>query len=289
MIPLKQRKAMVERESGKLSVGQQCHLLGIAKCSYYYAPKSFGQEDFEIMRIIDGLYLEDPTRGTRRYCVDLTANGYHLGRDKIRSYMRMMGIYAIYPKPRTTVIDKSKYKYPYLLRNLKIDRPNQVWEIDISYVPMRYGFMYLRAKIDVYSRYIVGWDISNTMEADWVVRTLKKAVQSKGSPEIINSDQVSQFTSEEYISYVKSLKTVDISMDGKGRATDNAHIERFFRTIKYDRLYLNPIANGHELFTECKTFILYYNEKRTHSAIGRVPPAERFKLMAYCRKEDLIY
>jgi putative transposase len=191
--------------------------------------------------------------------------------------MILMGISAIYPKPRTTVIDKAKYKYPYLLRNLGIDRSNQVWEIDISYIPMRYGFMYLVAIIDVHSRYIVGWDISNTMEASWVVKTIKNAIDKHGKPEIINSDQGSQFTSDDYIDYIKSLETVKISMDGKGRATDNAFIERFFRTIKHDRLYLNPSRDGHELFTECEDFINYYNKRRSHSSLGRVAPAKVYK------------
>ena len=280
MIPMEQRKIMVEKHTGDLSVSKQCSLLGMAKSSYYYSPQPFDQDDLAIMNIMDKMYTEDPTRGTRRYSVELLEHDFKVGRDKIRSYMRTMGIYAIYPKPRTTVIDKTKYKYPYLLRNLKIDSPNHVWEIDISYIPMRYGFMYLTAIIDVYSRFIVGWDISNTMDADWVVRTLKMAVESHGKPQIINSDQGTQFTSEEYISYVKSLKTVAISMDGKGRATDNAHIERFFRTIKHDRLYLNPSANGHELFNECNTFINYYNAKRTHSSIGKIPPVALFKRAA---------
>jgi putative transposase len=145
---------------------------------------------------------------------------------------------------------------------------------------MRYGFMYLVAIIDVHSRYIVGWDISNTMEAFWVVKTIKKAIKEHGAPEIINSDQGTQFTSEEYVEYIKSLKTVKISMDGKGRATDNAFIERFFRTIKYDRLYLNPSADGHELYSECEDFINYYNHRRSHSSIGKIAPGKVYKKAA---------
>ena len=194
--------------------------------------------------------------------------------------MVLMGIFAIYPRPRTTVIDKTRYKFPYLLRNLKIDRVNQVWEIDISYIPMRYGFMYLVAIIDVHSRYVVGWDISNTMESAWVIKTLRNAVAKHGKPEIINSDQGTQFTSEEYIDYIKSLKTVAISMDGKGRATDNAFIERFFRTIKHERLYLNPSQDGTELYTACEDFINFYNQRRSHSSIGKVPPINVFRTAA---------
>lgn len=232
------------------------------------------------MRKMDEMYLEDPTRGTRRYSAELSAEGYKLGRDRVRTLMILMGISAIYPKPRTTVIDKTKYKYPYLLRNLSIERVNQVWEIDISYIPMRYGFMYLVAIIDVHSRHIVGWDISNTMDASWVVKKIKNAIQEHGAPEIINSDQGTQFTSDEYVEYIKSLKTVKISMDGKGRATDNAFIERFFRTIKYDRLYLNPSHDGHDLYNECEDFINYYNLRRSHSSLGKIAPVKVYKKAA---------
>jgi putative transposase len=280
MIPTYDRKKMIDKADDNLTIDVQCKLLSLARSTYYYSPRGVSSADLAIMRIMDEMYLEDPTRGTRRYSVELGASGFAVGRDHVRTLMNVMGIAAIYPKPRTTVIDKTKYKYPYLLRNMVIDRPNQVWEIDISYIPMRYGFMYLFAIIDVHSRFIVGWDISNTMDAAWVVKTIQTAVQNHGKPEIINSDQGTQFTSDEYISYIKSLQTVSISMDGKGRATDNAHIERFFRTIKHDRLYLNPSRDGLELFTECQTFINYYNEKRTHSSIGKVSPVKVYKQAA---------
>lgn len=164
------------------------------------------------------------------------------------------------------------YKYPYLLKGLEIKHPNQVWCIDISYIPMRHGFMYLFAIIDVYSRCIVGWSVSNSMDAEWVVDTVKEAVKSHGKPEIINSDQGSQFTSSLYSDYIKSLETVRISMDGKGRATDNAYIERFFRTIKYEKLYLHVPKDGLHLYQLCDEFIHFYNNKRCHSSIGKKPP-----------------
>ena len=149
--------------------------------------------------------------------------------------------------------------------------------MDISYIPMRKGFMYLLAIMDVYSRYIVGWSLSNTMEAEWVVNTLEVSIGEYGKPEIINSDQGSQFTSEEYVNFIKGLETVQLSMDGKGRAIDNVYIERFFRTIKYDKIYLERPENGNELCSVCKQFIHYYNEKRDHSSIGDIPPIERFR------------
>lgn len=280
MMPISQRKTMIDRVGEKLTIEQQCNLVQLPRSTFYYSGRGVSSEDLAIMRKMDEMYLEDPTRGTRRYGAELKDEGFILGRDRVRTLMMLMGIAAIYPKPRTTVIDKTKYKYPYLLRNLVINRSNQVWEIDISYIPMRYGFMYLVAIIDVHSRFIVGWDISNTMEAQWVVKAVKNAISRHGKPDIINSDQGTQFTSEVYIEYIKSLETVKISMDGKGRATDNAFIERFFRTIKHDRLYLKPSRDGHELFTECEDFINYYNQRRTHSSIGRVAPVKVYKRAA---------
>jgi putative transposase len=280
MRTVEEKKLLIDPMDEKFTIQEQCTLIDLPRSTYYYSNTGVSSEDLEIMRKMDEMYLEDPTRGTRRYSAELSAEGYKLGRDRVRTLMILMGINAIYPKPRTTVIDKTKYKYPYLLRNLNIERVNQVWEIDISYIPMRYGFMYLVSIIDVHSRYIVGWDISNTMEASWVVKTIKNAIEEHGAPEIINSDQGTQFTSDEYVEYIKSLKTVKISMDGKGRATDNAFIERFFRTIKYDRLYLNPSRDGHELFNACEDFINYYNLRRPHSSIGKVAPVKVYKKAA---------
>lgn len=271
---------MVDPEHKEFSIVEQCDILKIHRSGLYYKPCKVSADDLTIMRQMDEMYLEDPTRGTRRFSDDLALRGMKVGRDKVRTLMRIMGICAVYCKPRTTVIDPTKYKYPYLLRGLKVSRPNQVWGIDISYIPMRRGFMYLCAIIDVYSRYIVGWSIGNGMDASWVVATLKEAVQRNGKPEIINSDQGTQFTSEEYIDYVKSLDVVKISMDGKGRATDNAHIERFFRTIKHDKIYLNPPSNGLELYETCSEFINYYNERRSHSKAGKRPPIERYRQAA---------
>lgn len=277
MIPLNERRKMISLSDTDFSISHQCRMLNIHRSGLYYKAVSAGEEDLRIMRIMDEMYLEDPTRGTRRYSADLVQEGVHIGRDKARSLMRIMGIEAMYCRPRTTVCDPTKYKFPYLLRGLKIERSNQVWEIDISYIPMRSGFMYLCAIIDVYSRCIVGWSISNSMEADWVVKTLKEAVSQNGKPEIINSDQGSQFTSDEYVSYLKSLGTVRISMDGKGRANDNAHIERFFRTIKYDKIYRFVPAEGLELYSLCQEFINFYNHRRTHSMIGKVTPMNRYR------------
>lgn len=280
MKPISERKQMVDQVNRQLNICQQCILLSIARSTLYYTPSVLKGYDYSLMRAIDELNTEDPTRGTRRMSKALLRMGFKAGRSKVRTLMRHMRIKTVYCKPRTTVIDPTKYKYPYLLRNLEITRPNQVWALDITYIPMPRGFMYLVAIIDLYSRYIVGWSLSNTMEAQWVVETLKQAIEHYGKPQIINSDQGSQFTSDEYIGYVKSLETVKISMDGKGRATDNAFIERFFRTIKYDKIFLEMPENGIELYRVCEHFINFYNHKREHSELGYIPPIERYRAVA---------
>ncbi|NLD47823.1 MAG: IS3 family transposase [Clostridiaceae bacterium] len=272
MIPLEMRKGLIETSDNQMSICKQCELLNVSRSTLYYTPSKASDKDLEIMQKLDMLYLEDPTRGTRRMARELRKLGYETGRCHVRSLMRIMRLKTVYCMPRTTISDPAKYKYPYLLRNLRIDRPNQVWSLDISYIPMPRGFMYLLAIMDVYSRFIVGWSLSNTMESEWVVNTLKVSIAQYGKPEIINSDQGSQFTSDEYVSFVKDLKTVKISMDGKGRAIDNVYIERFFRTIKYDKIYLERPETGNELYSVCKQFINYYNERRDHSSIGNVPP-----------------
>ena len=277
MIPLDIRKEMVNKDDKAKSICNQCELLGLARSTLYYTPTKANVRDLKLMEELDRLYLEDPTRGTRRMTKELRKMGYQVGRTHVRTLMQIMRLKTVYCRPRTTVIDPTKYKFPYLLRGLDIVRPNHVWSLDITYVPMRRGFMYLLAIMDVFSRYIVGWSLSNTMEAEWVVSTVKEAIKRHGKPEIINSDQGSQFTSEEYVSYVKSLESVKISMDGKGRAIDNVYIERFFRTIKYDKIYLEHPTTGHELHQVCSQFINYYNEKRDHSSIGDVPPIQRYR------------
>ena len=280
MIPLSIRKKMVDKKQGSGSICNQCELLGIARSTLYYTPSTKADEDLLLMEELDRLYLEDPTRGTRRMAKELRKLGHKTGRHHVRTLMQIMRLKTVYCRPRTTVIDPARYKYPYLLRNLNINRPNQVWALDITYVPMRRGFMYLLAIMDIYSRLIVGWSLSNTMETAWVVNTLKTAISKYGKPKIINSDQGSQFTSDEYVDYVKSLETVKISMDGKGRAIDNVFIERFFRTIKYDGIYLMHPETGNGLHQVCTQFINYYNKKRDHSSIGDIPPIKAYRRAA---------
>jgi len=271
-MPLDTRRKMIDRQESPISICHQCELLGVARSSLYYTPSKASNKDLQLMEMLDKLYLEDPTRGTRRMSHELQKKGHKVGRCHVRSLMQIMRLKTVYCRPRTTIIDPSRYKYPYLLRNLEIQKPNHVWSLDISYIPMVRGYMYLLAIMDVYSRCILGWSLSNTMEAEWVVNTLRMTVNKYGRPEIINPDQGSQFTSDEYVDYVKSLETVRISMDGKGRAIDNVYVERFFRTIKYEKIYLERPETGNELYHICSQFIQYYNERRDHSSIGNNPP-----------------
>lgn len=278
-----EQRLMIDREHQEFTIAEQCAALGMPRSTLYYKPMPAKEEDLRIMRLMDELHLEDPARGTRRMCLDLQDFGVRVGRSKVRTLMRHMRMACVYRRPRTTVIDRTRYKHPYLLRGLAIERPHQVWAIDITYIPMRGGYMYLCAIIDLYSRYIVGWSISNTMEAEWVCAVVRDAVAQHGKPDIINSDQGSQFTSDQYQKLFKEggpCHGVRISMDGKGRAIDNVFIERFWRTLKHEHIYLRPPEDGVDLCQTCAQFIHYYNHRRKHSSIGNVPPVQRLPMAA---------
>ena len=277
---VQEKKDMIDSNSTTMSVSQQCKTLDLNRSTLYYKPVGVNTRDLSMMLELDKLYIEDPTRGTRRMRDELVKLGFTIGRWHTRSLMQIMRMKTIYCRPRTTVITPGDYKFPYLLRNLDISRVNQVWAIDITYVPMNRGYMYLVAIIDLKSRFIVGWSVSSTMESSWIIETLQKAVKLHGVPEIMNSDQGSQFTSEQYVSYVKSLISCKISMDGKGRAIDNVYIERFWRTIKYDKLYLEDLQTGHDVYQACNEFITYYNCKRDHSSLQKRTPEMVYKSVA---------
>ena len=261
---------LVNRDSS-LSIRTQCEYLGIPRSSYYHTPKGETQENLEIMLLMDEHILEEPTAGVLTMQSMLKDREIRASYERVRRLMRKANIRAIYPRKHLTVLGEKKYVYPYLLRNLDIIRANQVWEIDITYIPMQQGFMYLTAIIDVYSRYIVGWGLSNSLDADSSLRVVKEAVDTHGKPEILNSDQGSQFTCKEYVEYLKK-EQIQISMDGKGRALDNIYIERFWRTIKYQYIYLNPANNGLELFQGIKKWLDRYHY-RDHQGIERNKPA----------------
>ena len=275
---MKASKNLVNKEDA-LSIRKQCEILSVNRSSLYYAPVGESEENLEIMRKIDEHYLDHPTEGVIRVHDFLFALGFVVNHKRVRRLLRLMGLMAIYPKRNLSKLGLGKYIRPYLLKGLKIERPNQVWAIDITYIPMNKGFLYLTAIIDLYSRYIVGWGISNTLEAEASLAVMKQAVKDYGKPEIINSDQGSQFTCEEWISYLESEK-IEISMDGKGRAIDNIFIERFWRLLKYDYVYLHPASDGLELYKGLKEYIQYYNYELHHQGIERKTPAELYRLAA---------
>ena len=274
-----ERKSLIDSKFEEIDVKAQCDLLGLPRSTFFYRPVAASEQDLAAMRTLDERYQEDPTRGTRRMSSELQKQGFSIGRDRTRRLMQRMRMKTIYCRPRTTVCDPARYKFPYLLRNLKTNRPNPVWALDISYIPMERGYMFLLVIMDGHSRAVVGWSLSNTMEASWVVETLDFAIERFGQPEVINSDQGSQFTSDEYVAFLKA-RGIQISMDGKGRAIDNVIVERFFRTIKCDELCLESLETGADVQRACHEFIRYYNHKRDHSSIGNQPPMVFYKLAA---------
>jgi putative transposase len=272
---MSQRREMVD-DQHTLSLRKQCDLFSIHRSGIYYKPIGEKPENLKIMRLMDEHYLKRPTEGVIRMQDFLLVMGFVVNHKRVRRLLRLMGLMAIYPKRNLSKLGLKKYIHPYLLKELEITRPNQVWAVDISYLPMKYGFLYITAIIDVYSRYIVGWGISNTLEAEASINVLKQAIQDYGKPEIINSDQGSQFTCENWVTYLKE-EDIKISMDGKGRAIDNIFIERFWRTLKYDYVYLHPASDGLELYQGVKQYIQYYNHELHHQGIGRRIPAELYQ------------
>lgn len=270
-------KLLIDRKD-KMSIRKQCELLEIPRSVFYFQPKGESMENIQIMEVMDKHILEEPTAGVLTMQSMLEDKGIKAGYERVRRLMRLANIKPIYPRRHLAQWKKNEYVHPYLLKDMSIDRANQVWEIDITYIPMQKGFMYLTAIIDVYSRYIVGWGLSNSLDAESSLSVVKKAVSDYGKPQIINSDQGTQFTCKEYVDYLKK-QSIQISMDGKGRALDNIYIERFWRTIKYQHIYLNPAASGIELFAGIKKWIDKYHY-RAHQGIQRKKPIFKFKMAA---------
>ncbi len=261
---------MVDSEE-QLSVRTQCEILGVNRSGLYYNTVGETSENLNIMRLLDAHFMEHPTYGVIQMQDHLRDEGYCINEKRVRRLLRKMGIMAIYPQRNLSKLLHRKYIHPYLLRGLPIVRTNQVWAIDITYIPMAKGFMYLTAIIDIYSRYVVGWGLSNTLDADASIKVLNTAISNHGKPEIVNSDQGSQFTCERWISVLKD-NVIRISMDGKGRALDNIYIERLWRTVKRDYVYLNPADDGWELYQGLKSFFNEYNHKKHHQGINRQIP-----------------
>jgi len=255
----------------KLSVQKQAKLLKISRSSVYYQPRPLSEDELTLMRKIDELHLEYPFAGNRMLRDFLERDKISIGRRHMRTVMRRMGIEAIYRKPNTSKPAPGHKIYPYLLRDVAITRPNQVWSTDISYVPMKRGFVYLVAVIDWFSRRVLSWRLSNTMDVSFCLEALDEALSKHGKPEIFNTDQGSQFTS---VAFTDLLKAADIkiSMDGKGRWCDNVYVERFWRTIKYDEIYLHAYESVSEARSGIAKFIRFYNEVRPHSSLQAKTP-----------------
>lgn len=280
MRPLSERRQMVVNDHPEISVVTQCGLLNIQRSGLYYIPSVESEENLAIMKILDKQYLNTPFYGVERLLYTLILLGYKINRKRLRRLMQVVGWQTLYPQKRTTIVDPKAYKYPYLLSNIEIVKPNQVWAIDITYIPMEKGFMYLFAIIDIYSRYVVGWSLSNTMTSEWCVECINQAISTYGNPEIINSDQGSQFTSNEYVECLKS-HNIQISMDGKGRAIDNIFIERLWRSVKYEQVYLYVFETGNELWKGLNWYFNFYNYERLHQSLGyETPEKQYFKSVA---------
>ncbi len=265
---------MVEKDHvDGLSIGRQCDLLSICRSSYYYKATGESLFNLELMRLIDEQFLEAPWYGSRQMARHLRRQGYCVSRKRIGRLMRKMGLAAIYQKPNTSKPHPEHTIYPYLLRGMAIDKPNKVWCADITYIPMRRGFLYLVAIMDWHSRKVLSWRLSNSLDADFCVTALEEALENYGTPKIFNTDQGSQFTSYPFTQVLKDAQ-IKISMDGKGRWMDNIMIERLWRSLKYECVYLNAFEVGSEARQGIEKWINFYNEHRPHSSLDDHTPNE---------------
>lgn len=256
----------------ELSVRRQCELLGLSRSTAYYQPAPESVENLRIMRLIDEQYLQTPFYGRRRWTWWLReCHGYVINPKRVGRLLRTMGIEAVFPGRRTTKAEPGHKKYPYLLRDVEITRPNQVWSTDITYVPLRCGFMYLVAVMDWHSRYVLSWRLSNTLENSFCLESLEEALGRWGVPEIFNSDQGSQFTSPTFTSRLES-RGIQVSMDGRGRALDNVFIERLWRSVKYEDIYLKDYAGVDELYRGLESWFEFYGHRRPHQGLSNRTP-----------------
>jgi putative transposase len=256
----------------QLPVTQQCRLLNLSRSGVYYQPVPISHKDLELMRQIDKIHLAWPFYGSRKIRDELWDRGYDVGRDRVRRLMRLMGIKALYSKPRTSKAHPGHKKYPYLLRGVAITRPNQVWAADITYIPMPNGFCYLVAIIDWASRMVLSWRLSNTLDSSFCVAALQEAIAIYGCPEIFNTDQGSQFTSEDFTECLRS-SSIAISLGGNGGWLDNFFIERLWRSVKYEDIYLKAYGSMTEVRRGLTEYFRFYNQKRWHQTLDRKTPA----------------
>jgi putative transposase len=270
-----ERLALVDREDPALSVAAQCRLLKVARSTLYYHPAPVDPADLALMRRMDELSLASPFYGSRRMVAVLRRDGWTVNRKRVRRLMRVMGLEAIYQKPNTSKGHPAHKVYPYLLRDLVIERPNQVWCADITYIPMAKGFVYLVAVMDWFSRRVLAWRLSITMDADFCVDALQAALARYGKPEIFNTDQGVQFTSGDFVAVLES-RGIRISMDGKGRFLDNIFIERLWRSLKYEEVFIKAYGSVMEARQGIGGWLRFYNEERPHQALGYRTPRRVF-------------
>lgn len=266
--------SLIENENDRLSIREQCALLGVNRSNYYYNHKpSISQEDKEMMDAIDMIYTKRPFYGVRKITEQLRRDGAIVNHKRVHRLMQILGIEAIYPKPNLSKNNLPHLVYPYLLKNKVITLPNQVWGIDITYIRLKKDWLYLVAIIDWHSRYIVSWELSDTMSVGFCCEALQKAL-TIGLPEIHNSDQGVQFTAEEYLAILKAYPTIQISMDHKGRCFDNIFTERLWRTIKYEEVYLKSYESPREARQSIRDYITFYNNERLHQSLQYMTPAD---------------
>lgn len=258
-----------------LSLSRQCALVGLARSSYYYDPCQEDAAILEIMKKIDRIFTMHPYYGKRRISVALKSEGFDVGVQLARTLMKRMGLEAIYPKPNLSKAHPTHKIYPYLLRGVKITKKDQVWSTDITYLPMKYGFLYLTAVIDWHSRFVLSWSLSNSLDGHFCREVLQEALR-KGRPDMFNTDQGAQYTSTQFTNILEQAG-IQISMDGRGRALDNVWIERLWRTVKQEEVYLRDYADGAEAYKNLEVYFHYYNEERPHSSLGYVPPGRVYR------------
>ena len=263
---------MIETQPKAPSLSRQCILLGIPRSSFYYQPAPESEENLKYMRLMDEMYMKHPFYGVRNMTHNLRNMGYDVNPKRIRRLMRQMNLVAVGPKPRLSQPGLKATRYPYLLRNRVITAPNEVWCTDITYIPMAKGFMYLVAVMDWYSRFVLDWELSNSLDGCFCVSTLETSLSKYGSPLIFNSDQGAQFTSQSFEACLLA-SDIQISRDGIGRATDNAFIERLWRSVKYECVYLTDFRDGQELFEKLESYFAFYNYERLHQGLQNAPPA----------------
>lgn len=278
---------MIEPLNSLIPVYRQCELIGLPRSSYYYEARKESEYNLLLMSLIDEEYSRTPFYGTRRMTAYLIRQGYEVNRKRIQRLMKLMGIEAIYPKKKLSIPSPEDKKYPYLLKDVAIIEPDQVWSADITYIRMNKGFLYLVAIIDWYSRYVLSWELSNTLDADFCLRALDKALLIS-QPEIFNSDQGSQFTSCEFTEKLEKVG-IQISRDGRGRVFDNIFIERLWRTVKYEEVYIHSYDTVKEARESLDNYFRFYNGERLHQSLGYRTPQEVYLSKTINKQEEIIY